>query len=95
MRIRHYQHNALPKTTHTQSGKETYKKELNKGQIRATNQNQQASKSKTQIEKSPDKANMDTKAAMHSRTINTEEDPICNRSPSRILGIAIKAHLKK
>lgn len=36
---------------------------------------------------------MDAKAAMYSGAINTEEDPIGNRSPSRILSIAIKAHL--
>lgn len=36
---------------------------------------------------------MDAKAAMHSGAINTEEDPIGNRSPSRILSIAIKTRL--
>ena len=50
---------------------------------------------KTQTEKSPDKANMDAKATMNGGAINTKEDPIGNRSPSRILSIAIKTNLKK
>lgn len=36
---------------------------------------------------------MNTEAAMNSGTINTQEDPIRNRRPSRILRVAIKTHL--
>lgn len=36
---------------------------------------------------------MNTKAAMHGGTIDTQEDPVCHRRPCGVLRIAIKAHL--
>lgn len=41
----------------------------------------------------PDEANMDTEAAVDSRAVDAEEDPIRHGSPCRILRVAVKAHL--
>lgn len=42
----------------------------------------------------PDKADVDTQAAMEGRAVEADEDPISDRSPCGVLGIAVKAHLQ-
>lgn len=42
----------------------------------------------------PDKTDMDTETPMNGWAIDAEKDPIRNRRPRRILGIAIETHLR-
>ena len=42
----------------------------------------------------PHKANVDPKTAMKSRAIETDKNPISNRSPTWILGSAVETHLQ-
>lgn len=43
----------------------------------------------------PNEADVDAETPVHGGAIDAKEDTICNRSPHRILRVAVEAHLKQ